>query len=94
MASIDKAAFAYAVAGRLERLGLSARKAAEAFPETDAALWSRIRNGKTILPGNYMLVCRLLKLSPWKFLVRDKRMTRKTLLNRAVTRGVSRETTT
>lgn len=91
MASYDRTAFAFAVAARLDARGLSVRGAAEIWPDTDIALWSRVRNGQEISVGNFLLVCRVLKLWPLRYLRRPKRMTRKRILKQAVTRAVSRE---
>lgn len=98
MASYDREAFAYHVSARLARLGLSGRAAADAWPDTNAALWSRIRNGKEVSAGNLLLVCKLLRLAPMRYLIRDKqrRVTMKAigknLARQAVTDGVSRGT--
>lgn len=92
MASYDRTAFAFAVSAALDRRGLSVRGAVEIWPDTDIALWTRVRNGKEITVGNFLLVCRCLDLWPLRYLVRAKRMTKKRVLNQAVTRAVSRET--
>ena len=92
MASYDRTAFAFAVAAALQARGLSGEAAARTFPDTDTALWSRLRNGKELTVGNYLLVCRTLNLWPLRYLVRDKRLTRKRILKQALTRDVSRET--
>lgn len=98
MASYDREAFAYHVSAKLARLGLSGRAAADEWPETNAALWSRIKNGKEVSAGNLLLVCKLLKLAPMRYLIRDKRKRvtmkaiGKSLLRQAVTDSVSRGT--
>lgn len=94
MASYDRTAFAFAVAAALEKRGLSGEAAARAFPDTDTRLWSWVRNGKEISVGNFLLVCRVLELWPLRYLVREKRLTKKSVLCKALTRAVSRETET
>lgn len=97
MASYDREAFAYHVAAKLRRAKLSGRAAADAWPDTNAALWSRIKNGHEISAGNLLLVCKLLRLAPMRYLVTEKRRRvtmasiGKSIANQAVTDGVSRE---
>lgn len=67
MAEIDWRGFADAVTARLDRDGLSVRGAVARWPETNTALWSRARRGQQPLSAeNYLLVCRLLDISPWR----------------------------
>lgn len=94
MADIDRAAFAFAVAERLAAKRLSYSLAVARWPSTNKALWSRVNAGKPLSAGNYLLVCKLLNLSPWRFWHPDKakRVTMKTIVKQAVTAGVARET--
>ena len=94
MASYDRTAFAYHVAAQLRRLGLSGEAAAHDWPETNAALWSRVKNGHEISVGNFLLVCKLLRLPPFRYLVREKarRVTLKSIVKQTLTAPVSRGT--
>lgn len=92
MASYDRTAFAFAVAAVLQARGLSVERAAAHWPDTDAALWSRVKNGREISTGNFLLVCRVLNLWPLRYLRREKRLTKKRILKHALTRAVSRGT--
>lgn len=94
MAEIDRVRFAMHFSSRLTSLGYSLSRAAEKWPETDRAMLSRAINGKTLSAGNFLLLCEMAGLDPYRFLRRGKtaRMTRKSVLDQAVTRGVPRET--
>ncbi len=103
MADLDLRRFAAAVERGLA--GTSVRQAVARWPETNVALWSRARRGQQPLSaGNYLLVCRLLDLDPFAFLIEAKRvrpapkpraLTLRGILNslrdQAVTARVSRE---
>lgn len=103
MAEIDWPAFARRVDGECTRRGLSVRGAVAAFPGTNAALWSRARRGRQPLSAeNYLLVCQLLALDPWRFFAATPKPPRraaggslrailKSLKKQTVTAGVSRE---
>jgi len=68
MADIDWRGFAAAVSDRLDRERLSVRGAVARWPETNVALWSRARRGQQPLSAeNYLLVCRVLDIQPWRF---------------------------
>ena len=85
------------------RLALSVRGAVAAFPGTNIALWSRARRGRQPLSAeNYLLVCRLLSLDPYRFFLaapkpprrkagRSLRDILKAMKKQAVTARVSRE---
>lgn len=94
MADIDRQRFAADFAERLSVLGYSLSRAADKWPETDRAMLSRASNGKTLSAGNYLLLCQMAGLDPYLYLVgaKGRRLTRKTLVKQAVTRGVPRET--
>lgn len=68
MAEIDWHGFAGIVSARLRRDGLSIRAAVARWPETNVALWSRAARGRQPLSAeNYLLLCRILRVSPWRF---------------------------
>lgn len=94
MAEIDFHRFGDAFADRLKGIGYSLSQAEQKWPETDRAMLSRARAGKTLSAGNYLLLCEMAGLDPYAFMTRAKRrhVTRKTILEQAVTRGVARET--
>lgn len=94
MAEIDHAAFALTVRSSLARRGLSYSDAVDLWPATNRAMWSRAANGKPLSAGNFLLVCRVLRLSPWRFWQGDKvrRVTMKTIVKQAVTASATRET--
>lgn len=94
MAEIDHAAFAATVSAELARRRLSFGLAVLKWPATNKAMWSRATRGQTLSAGNYLLVCRLLRISPWRFW-RDgkaRRVTMKTIVKQAVTAAATRET--
>jgi len=94
MADIDLAAFAQAVAGRLALERLSYGVAVTKWPSTNKAMWSRVHRLIPLTAGNFVLVCKLLELSPVDFLREEKtrRVTRKTIVKQAVTVVATRET--
>lgn len=105
MAEIDWRGFADAVTARLDHEQLSVRGAVARWPGTNIALWSRARRGQQPLSAeNYLLVCRLLDISPWRHWRADPRPPKrkpakgalrvilKSLRKQAVTAAVSRET--
>lgn len=105
MAEIDWRRFGDAVTARLDREQLSVRGAVARWPETNVALWSRARRGQQPLSAeNYLAVCRLLGISPWRHWRGDPRPAKqkptraalrgilKSLRKQAVTATVSRET--
>lgn len=105
MAEIDWRGFADAVTARLDGEQLSVRGAVARWPETNIALWSRARRGQQPLSAeNYLLVCRLLDIGPWKFWRGNPRPARrkparaalrsilKSMRKQAVTAQASRET--
>lgn len=94
MADIDRAGFAVDFSRRLAELGYSLSRAAGKWPQTDRAMLSRATNGKTLSAGNFLLLCEMSGLDPYVYLQRGKasHLTRKTLVEQAVTRGVPRET--
>jgi hypothetical protein len=68
MAEIDWRGFADAVSDRLDRERFSVRGAVARWPETNVTLWSRARRGQQPLSAeNYLLVCRVLDIQPWRF---------------------------
>ncbi|MEO3386032.1 hypothetical protein [Mesorhizobium sp. CAU 1741] len=68
MAEIDWQGFASIVSARLRRDGLSIRAAVARWPETNVALWSRAARGRQPLSAeNFLLLCRILRVSPWRF---------------------------
>lgn len=68
MAEIDWRGLADAVSRKLDDEQLSVRGAVARWPETNIALWSRARRGQQPLSAeNYLLVCAVLDISPWKF---------------------------
>lgn len=73
MANIDHAAFAEAVCIELRRQGLSFALAVEKWPELDKAMLSRACSEKALSAGNFLLVCKLIRLDPYRFLKRGKR---------------------
>jgi hypothetical protein len=94
LAEIDHADFAADFSRRLAELGYSMSRAVEKWPAADRAMLSRAINGKTLSAGNFLLLCEMAGLDPYVYLLRGKtcRLTRKTLIQQAVTRGVPRET--
>ena len=67
MAEIDWRGFGEAVSRKLDGERLSVRGAVARWPETNTALWSRARRGQQPLSAeNFLLVCRLLDISPWR----------------------------
>lgn len=64
MADIDRDAFARAVARRLAQAGLSYRKAVARWPALNAGMLSRACCARPLSAGNYLLVCRVLELTP------------------------------
>lgn len=104
MAEIDWRGFADVVADRLDREQLSVRAAVARWPATNIALWSRARRGQQPLSAeNYLLVCRVLEIQPWRFWRDTPRPPRrkrpraairsilKSMRKQAVTAAVSRE---
>ena len=93
MAELDLARFAGALADRLRACGYSYSQAVEQWPETDRAMLSRAINRKPLSAANFLLLCRKAGLDPFDFLVAGKRrhVTLKSILDQAVTGGVSRE---
>lgn len=105
MAEIDWRGLGDAVSRRLEAEQLSVRAAVARWPETNTALWSRARRGQQPLSAeNYLLICRILDVSPWRFWRDAPRPPRrkaprysirailKSMRKQAVTVPVSRET--
>lgn len=105
MAEIDWRGFGAAVTARLDAEQLSVRGAVARWPETNIALWSRARRGQQSLSAeNYLAVCRLLGISPWRHWRGEARPAKqkptravlrgilKSLRKQAVTAAVSRET--
>lgn len=94
MAEIDFARFGDAFEHRLEQLGYSYTDAERKWPSTDRAMLSRACAGKTLSAGNYLLLCQMAGLDPYRFMqpMKRPRFTRKAILEQAVTRGVARET--
>lgn len=98
MADIDRTAFANAVVAKLDQKGLSFGRAVEKWPALDKAMLSRICTETPISAGNYLLVCEVLRLDPYAYLIRDKqrrvrlRDIAKRLSDQAVTDAVKHET--
>jgi hypothetical protein len=93
MAEIERKKFAAALTDRLRELGYSYGKAVEMWPALNRAMLSRACNGMELSAANYLLVCEMAGLDPYRFLAREKqvRHTLKSILNQPVTAGVSRE---
>lgn len=93
MAEIERKLFAAALTARLRELGYSYGKAVEMWPALNRAMLSRACNGMELSAANYLLVCEMAGLDPYRFLKREKqtRHTLKSILNQTVTAGVSRE---
>lgn len=100
MADLDWNRFADAVDQRLEELDLSFAGAVWRWPALNKAMLSRACNGQTLSAGNLLLLCRLLELDPFAFVIDGKRRrprghekpTMKTIAERAVTAPAARET--
>ncbi|MER2535503.1 MAG: hypothetical protein ABTQ31_10120 [Rhizobiaceae bacterium] len=94
MAKLDFAAFGDALQQRLDEIGYSLRRAEQKWPETNRATLSHAINGKRLSPENYLLLCELAGLDPYRFLSRDRsrRFTRKSIFNQLVKARVSRGT--
>ena len=98
MAEIDWTAFAGAVEERLAKRRLSFDRAVRKWPALNKAMLSRAVNEMPLSAGNFLLLCRLLRVSPYRFLILEKR--RRLRLsdiaerakNQAVTVELSRET--
>ncbi len=89
----DRARFAATVRRRLD--GISTRQAVAAWPALNAAMISRARNGENLTIGSFLTLCKALRLRPLAFLaegVKRRRVTRKTILQQAVTASATRET--
>jgi hypothetical protein len=89
----DRARFAASVRRRLD--GISVRRAVEAFPALNIAMISRAKNGDNLTIGSFLTLCKALRLRPLDFYVagvKRRRVTRKTILDQAVTARVPRET--
>ena len=71
MADIDRTKFAYAVAAKLEREGLSFEGASKRHKGVGKALLSRIRHSHTISAANMLIVCKRLELDPFDFLLTE-----------------------
>lgn len=93
MAEIERKQFAAALTDRLLALGYSYSKAVEMWPALNRAMLSRACNGMELSAANYLLVCEMAGLDPYRFLSRERqtRHTLKSILNQPVTVGVSRE---
>ncbi|WP_265518947.1 hypothetical protein [Nitratireductor luteus] len=100
MADIDRAAFAEAIMRVLDRAGLSFGKAVETWPELDKAMLSRACSEKPLSAANFLLVCKVMGLDPFAYLIHDKqrrvrlRDIAKRLSEQSVTPVVKRETYT
>lgn len=98
MADINHVLFAEAVKHTLQERGLTFGSAVEAWPELNKAMLSRVCAGKPLSAGNFLLLCALLQLRPYDFLVRDKgrrltlRRIAKSLCDEPVTVHAKRET--
>ena len=92
MAEIDRAAFGIAVSIALKGRGLSYRQAVTDHPALDKAMLSRACHGERLSAGNYLLLCRILALDPFAFLVERPRLTLKDIAKQAVTQSDKRET--
>ncbi|WP_166163156.1 hypothetical protein [Chelativorans oligotrophicus] len=98
MAEIDHAAFAAAVAERLARRKLSFERAVAKWPDLNKAMLSRAVNEMPLSAGNFLLLCKVLRMSPYSFLILDKRRRLRLgdiaerLKNQAVTVDLPRET--
>lgn len=94
MAELDWNRFADAAEQRLEQLDLSFAGAVARWPALNKAMLSRACNGQTLSAANLLLLCRVLELDPFAFVIDDKRLrlTMKTIAERAVTAPAARET--
>lgn len=94
MADIAFDQFAQAFHRRLDEIGYSLRRAEQMWPQTDRAMLSRAVNGKTLSAGNYLLLCELAGLDPYRFVTRSPRriVTMKSIAKHMVTPPVKRET--
>ncbi len=98
MADVDFVQFGHDFSRRLGELGYSLDRAVAKWPLTNKALLSRATHGETLSPGNYLLLCEMAGLDPYKCFTPakrprpPKRATMKTVLAQAVTRVVPRET--
>lgn len=94
MAKLDFDAFGHAFQQRLTEIGYSLRVAEQKWPTTNRAMLSRAINGKRLSAENYLLLCRLAGIDPYRFWSDDerRRITMKTIAKQVVTAGVSRAT--
>jgi len=89
----DRARFAATVRRRLD--GISTRQAVATWPALNVAMISRARNGENLTVGSFLALCKALRLRPLDFHVegvKRRRVTRKTILQQAVTAPAPRET--
>lgn len=94
MADIDRIRFGDDLQKRLDEIGYSLRRAEQQWPETDRAMLSRAVNGKPLAAGNYLLLCQMAGLDPYRYLKREpqRRVTMKSIVKHMVTAPVLRET--
>lgn len=89
----DRDRFAATVRRRLD--GISTRAAVATWPTLNVAMISRARNGENLTIGSFLTLCKTLRLRPFDFLdsgAKRRRVTRKTMLEQAVTVSVPCET--
>ncbi|TPI39296.1 hypothetical protein FJW07_14035 [Mesorhizobium sp. B3-1-9] len=89
----DRVRFAATVRRRLD--GISGRAAVATWPTLNVAMISRARNGENLTIGSFLALCKALRLRPMDFHVdgaKRRRVTRKTILQQAVTASVPCET--
>lgn len=98
MADIDRDRFAHAIADALDAAGLSLRGAVAEWPDLNPAMLSRAINRQPLSAGNFLMLCRVFGLDPFRFLITEKRRRvtlrdiRKALADQTVTELAKRET--
>ncbi|WP_192384754.1 hypothetical protein [Mesorhizobium silamurunense] len=89
----DRERFAATVRRRLD--GVSTRQAVATWPTLNVAMISRAKAGQNLTIGSFLALCKALRLRPLDFRVdgaKRRRVTRKSILQQAVTASVPRET--